>query len=101
MQLTMGKTAHNFMIRPVRDNVVVRPVGTQELSEGGIVVPKSFQKPSNKVEVMAVGPGIAGKPMAFSPGQIAFRVKDWGTEIWENGVQYFIMNQEALLATLN
>lgn len=91
------------MIRVVRDNVLIRPLPTDEVSEGGIIVPEHMRKPGCKVEIVAVGPGVKGSPMQFKPGQIAFRTKDAGkeSELWENGVQYFIVNQSWLLATLN
>lgn len=91
------------MIKVVRDNVLVRPLPSDEISEGGIIVPENMRKPSSKVEIVAVGPGTAKNPMQFIPGQIAFRTKDAGkdSELWENGVQYFILNQDWVLATLN
>lgn len=89
------------MIRVVRDNVLIKPLPADEISDGGIIVPENMRKPSNKVEVIDAGPGIAKSPMQFTKGQIAFRTKDCGTEIWENGVQYFIVNQGWILATLN
>lgn len=85
------------MIRPVRNNVVVRPLAGNVMSTGGIIVPESSRKPSNKVEIISVGAMVK----KLKVGQVGFRVKDWGDEIWKDGVQYFIMNEDAIIATLN
>lgn len=88
-------------MRMIRDKILFRPFAGSEISEGGIVVPESSRKPSNKGVIEDAGPGIAGKPMKFKKGDVVFRVKDWGDEIWQDGVQYFIMTQDSLLAKLN
>jgi chaperonin GroES len=87
-------------IRPIRTHVLVRPLESDGVSAGGIIVPNSYKEPSNKGEIIAVGNGTKNKRMKFKCGQIAFRVKSWGTEIEENGVKMFLMDQDALLATI-
>lgn len=88
-------------IRPIRNNVLVKCFESDSISSGGIVVPDSYKEESNKVEVIAVGNGTKTKPMKYQKGQIAFRVKSWGTPVQENGQLYYLMDQDALLATLN
>lgn len=88
-------------IQPIRTQVLVKPCESDSVSEGGIIVPESFREESNKVEVVAVGNGISNKPMRYTAGQIAFRVKGHGTPVEENGERYYLMDQDALLATLN
>jgi chaperonin GroES len=87
-------------IRPIRSQVLIRPLESDGVSAGGIFVPESYKEPSNKGEVVAVGNGTKVHPMKFKPGQTAFRVKGWGQEIEENGVKMFLMDQDALLATI-
>lgn len=70
---------------------------SDEISEGGIIVPENMRKPSNKVEVVAVGAMVKN----FHPGQIAFRIKDSGDEYIQDGQQYFVVNASWLIATLN
>lgn len=88
-------------IRPIRTQVLVKPCESDSVSEGGIIVPGSYLEESNKVEIIATGNGLKSKPMRYSPGQIAFRVKSHGTPVEENGELMYLMDQEALLATLN
>jgi chaperonin GroES len=87
------------MIKPVRNNVLVKPFKGSNISEGGIVVPDHLVKDSNKCEIIAVGTGTPNKPMTLKVGQIAFRVKDWGTPIEEDGVTYYLMDSSAIIAT--
>ena len=88
------------MIRPIRTNVLIKPCEADSISEGGIFVPDSFKPISNKGVVMAVGNGTKKSPMRFKKGDICFRVKDHGTELHENGETFFLMDQQALLATI-
>lgn len=88
-------------ILPIRTQVLVKPCESDSISEGGIIVPNNYKEESNKVEIIATGKGVKNKPMRYSAGQIAFRVKNHGTPIEENGELYYLMDQDALLATLN
>lgn len=85
-------------MRAIRNNVLVKPLPSDEKSEGGLIIPDSVKKPSNKVEVISVGSGVVGKPMKLKPGDIGYRVKDWGVEVMINGELHFIMEQDAILA---
>jgi chaperonin GroES len=87
------------MIKPIRDNILVKPLEADNISEGGIYVPDSAKKISNKVEIVAVGNGTDKKPMRLKKGNIAYRTKDWGEELIIDGETYFLMNQDAILAT--
>lgn len=87
-----------MQIKPIKQNVLVRPLESDNISEGGIIVPDSCKKDSNRVEVVAVGNGSKDKPMNRKVGDIGFRVKESGTEIWENGVKYFLMDQSWIIA---
>ena len=86
------------MIKPILDNVVVKPFPPNETTEGGLYVPDSVKKDSNKVTVVAVGGGTKKNPMKLKAGDVGFRVKEWGEEIIIDGGKYFIMNQSAIIA---
>ena len=88
------------MIKPIRNNVLVKPCPPDEMSTGGIIIADSFKEDSNKGIIKAVGNGTKNKPMKLKPGMTAFRVKDWGTPVEENGERFYLMDQEAILATL-
>ena len=86
------------MIQPVRNNVFVKCFPGREVSEGGVIVPESMRRPSNKVEVVAVGQGLPKKPMKLKVGDIGYRVKDWGNEIVIDGETYYQMDASAIIA---
>lgn len=85
-------------MQPIRNNILVKSCASDSVSAGGIIVPDSYKKDSNKVVVVKVGNGTKEKPMLLSPGQIGHRVKDWGTEILIDGEKHFLMEQEAIIA---
>jgi co-chaperonin GroES (HSP10) len=85
-------------MKPVRDNVLVRPCASDETTEGGIFIPESCRKPSNKVMIVEVGGGTSKKPMRLQKGATGFRVKDWGEEIIIDGERHFLMSQDAIIA---
>jgi chaperonin GroES len=86
------------MIQPIRNNVLVKCFEGDNVSKGGIIVPDAYKKESNKVEVVAVGNGSTKKPMRLKEGDIGYRVKDWGTEIIEDGQKYYLMDESAIIA---
>lgn len=76
------------------DNILFRPFESDKISDGGIIMPDSYIKESNKGEIVSVGNGVKD----LKEGQIAYRVKDWGTPLIENGVTYYIMKDKEILA---
>jgi len=83
---------------PILNNVLVKPYPSSEFSEGGLVIPDSVKKPSNKVLIVAVGGGTKKKPMLLKEGQTGFRVKSWGQEILVDNELHFLMDQSAIIA---
>lgn len=90
-------------MQAVRNQVILKPMLVDEKSVGGIIVPESFKKTSNKMEVLSAGRGTKIRPMHdyIKKGTIVYRVKDYGTEIHENGEKLFIMDMDAILAYEN
>lgn len=86
------------MIKPVRNNVLVKCFQGEAVSENGIVVPEAYRGESNRVEIVAVGTGTPKKPMKLKPGQIGYRVKFWGDLVEHNGEEYYIMDSSAIIA---
>lgn len=83
---------------PIRTQVLVKPYPSDEISEGGILIPENVRKPSNKVWIVKVGNGTKDKPMKLQPGETGFRVKDWGCPVIVDGELHFIMDQDAIIA---
>jgi chaperonin GroES len=86
-------------MQPIRNYILVKPFPPDEVSEGGIFVPESARKESNKVNVIAVGRGTKERPMRLKAGQVAYRIKEWGTPIDLEGERHYILEDAAILAT--
>lgn len=85
-------------MQPIRSQVLVKPFPPEEMSEGGIFVPASAQRINNKVTIVKVGNGTKDKPMKLKPGQVGYRVYEWGCPVMIDGELHFIMDQDAILA---
>lgn len=88
------------MIKPIRNQVLVKAFKEDEVSTGGIIVPESLRKYGCRVEIIEVGNGTKNRPMKLKKGQIGFRVKDWGVPVEDNGELYHLMDDSAILATM-
>ncbi len=88
------------MIQPIKDKILVQFEEGDEMSAGGIVVPESFRGRSNKGKVIAVGNGTKEKKMDIPVNATVWVVKDWGTEVIDNGVSYHLVEQSAVLGYL-
>lgn len=86
---------------PIKDNVLVKPFKSDEISSGGIIVSEAHREISNKVEVIAVGNGTKLLPMKWKAGDVAFRIKDCGDEVIIKGEKYFLVKSNWLIAKLN
>ena len=84
-------------MQPVRNNILTKPFAPDKISEGGILVPESARKENNKMFVIAVGRGTKERKMIFNPGDIVYRVKDWGTPIDIDGERHYIMDQNGII----
>jgi chaperonin GroES len=51
----------NMKFRPLHDRVVVKRIEAEEKSAGGIIIPDTAKEKPAQGEVIAVGPGEAGK----------------------------------------
>ncbi len=85
-------------MKPILNNVLVKPFPAQEVSLGGIVIPQSVREVNNKVMIVGVGNGSIKRPMYLKEGQTAHRVKDWGQEVMVDGELHFILDAQAIIA---
>ena len=85
-------------MQPIGNNVLVKCFPGSEVSEGNIFVPDSVRKESNKVQIIAVGPGTAKRKMYLKKGDIGYRVKDWGEPIIIDEETHYLMDDSAILA---
>jgi chaperonin GroES len=91
-------------LKPLFDNVVVKPSKAEEQTKSGIFIPDTAKEKPQKGEVVAVGEGRWDDngekrvPMDVKVGDIVV-YKEWGkTSIKVYGEEYFIMSQNDILA---
>lgn len=92
-------------IRPLSDNVLVKPLEAEEKTASGILLPDSAKEKPQIGEVMAVGPGNTTPkgeklPMNIKVGdKIVY--KKWGAdEVKVNGQDWLIVKQPDILAVM-
>jgi len=91
--------------RPLHDRVVVRRVGAEEKTAGGIIIPDTAQEKPQEGEVVAVGPGGRtedGKalPMAVKAGDRVLFGKWSGTEVTIDGEELLIMKESDIMGII-
>ena len=91
-------------LKPLWDNVVLKPVVVEKEGPGGIIIPEtvSKEKPS-KFEVIAIGPGKfndSGKrePMEVKVGDVVYCSRYAGDEFKVEDVEYRVVHQDSILA---
>lgn len=87
-------------MKPIKNQILFKPFLMDEKTEGGIIVPESYRAESDKGEIVEVGEGTKLRPMRLKKGDIGFRVHKWGTEVKKDGESYYLMDENAILATL-
>ncbi len=83
---------------PIQNQILFKPFPPDEITQGGLYVPESCRKVSNRGTIVKVGNGTAKRPMHLKEGTVGHRVLNWGTEILIDNEQYFLMDEEAILA---
>ena len=91
--------------RPLHDRVVVRRVGSEEKTAGGIIIPDTAQEKPQEGEVVAVGPGGRtddGKalPMDVKAGDRVLFGKWSGTEVTIDGEELLIMKESDIMGVI-
>lgn len=91
-------------IKPLADRVVIKNLESEETTKSGIVLTGSAKEKPQTAEVVAVGPGglVDGKEvkMTVKVGDKVIFSKYSGTEVKVDSVEYIIVRQNDLLATV-
>jgi len=93
-------------IKPLMDNVLIKPMEQSEQTKGGIFLPKTADKERpEQGKIVAVGPGkkdSSGKiiPMELKEGQKVLFTKYGPNEIKVDEKEYLITKQEDILAII-
>ena len=85
-------------MQPLHNNILFKPLPSNEVSEAGLFIPETARTPSDKGIIVKVGNGTEKRPMRLKEGTIAHRAKAWGTEVLIDGELHFIMDEGAILA---
>ena len=91
--------------RPLHDRVVVKRLGEEEKTAGGIIIPDTAQEKPMEGEVIAVGPGERsddGKltPLDVKAGDRILFGKWSGTEVKINGDDLLIMKESDIMGII-
>ncbi|MDA0786193.1 MAG: co-chaperone GroES [Proteobacteria bacterium] len=91
--------------RPLHDRVVVRRVGSDEKTAGGIIIPDTAQEKPSEGEVVSVGPGARtedGKVIAMDvkAGDRVLFGKWSGTEVTIDGEELLIMKESDIMGVI-
>ena len=91
--------------RPLHDRVVVRRVGSDEKTSGGIIIPDTAQENPSEGQVVSVGPGGRtedGKAidMDVKAGDLVLFGKWSGTEVSIDGEDLLIMKESDIMGVI-
>jgi len=92
-----------FNIKPLFDNILVKPIKAEEKTLGGIYLPESAKEKPQIGEVMAIGEGARddnGKliPMVVKVGQKVMFTKWGGNEAKVGNEEWKLVKQSDILA---
>jgi chaperonin GroES len=92
-------------LRPLDDNIIVKPAEAETKTKGGIVLPETAQERPLQGEVVAVGPGRtlrSGKRLepSVKPGDKVMFGKYSGSDVKVDGVDHKILREAEILAII-
>jgi chaperonin GroES len=92
-------------IKPLFDNVLIKPLEAEIKTASGIILPETAQQKPQTGEVIAVGPGrvtIKGEkePMVVKAGQKVVYKKWGGSDVKLNGEELVLVEQKDILAVI-
>ncbi|HEV8029947.1 MAG TPA: co-chaperone GroES [Stellaceae bacterium] len=91
--------------RPMHDRVLVRRVGQEEKTRGGIFIPDTVQEKPMEGEIIAVGPGSRGEDgtlhvLDVKTGDRVLFGKWSGTEVKLDGEDLMIMKESDIFGII-
>ena len=94
-----------MVLKPIFDNVLIKPLSAEQKTAGGILLPDSAQEKPQMGQVIAVGAGAVGDdgkiiPMVVSVGQKVMYKKWGGNEVKVNGEDMVLVEQKDILGIL-
>jgi chaperonin GroES len=91
--------------RPLHDRVVIRRVGQEEKTRGGIIIPDTAQEKPMEGEIVAAGPGARSEdgtlqPLDVKAGDRVLFGKWSGTEVKLDGEELIIMKESDIMGVI-
>jgi chaperonin GroES len=86
------------MIKAIREQVLIKPLPSNKVSRGGIIVADSFVERSSKGVVINTGRGTKNRPMEYQKDDIIFHIKTAGIEVIQDGEKYYLIPSMDILA---
>ncbi len=92
-------------IKPLFDNVLIRPLEAEAKTASGIILPDSAQEKPQMGQVVAIGPGKVTpkgekEPIVVKVGQKVMYKKWGGNEVKLNGEELILVEQKDILAII-
>ena len=92
-------------VKPLTDRVLIKPLETEEMKKGGIIIPDTAKEKPQEGEVIEVGPGRVSEegdkiPMEVKKGDKVLYGKYSGTEVTIDDVEYLIMRESDIFAII-
>ena len=91
--------------RPLHDKVLAKRLGSEDVTKGGIIIPDTAQEKPQEGQVVAVGTGRIMAdgtvvPLAVKRGDKILFSKYGGNEIFIEGQEYLILDENDILAVV-
>lgn len=91
--------------RPLHDRILVRRIGAEEKTAGGIIIPDTAKEKPQEGEVVAAGPDARDesgqlRPLEVKVGDRVLFGKWSGTEIKLNGEDVLIMKESDVMGVM-
>jgi len=91
--------------RPLHDRVLVKRVGSEEKTKGGIIIPDTAQEKPMEGKVIAAGKGVRGDdgklvPLDVKKGDRILFGKWSGTEVKMDGDELLIMKESDIMGII-
>jgi chaperonin GroES len=102
---TTGATATAVQLRPLADRVVVRPLGREEMTKSGIVLPDTAKEKPMRGTILAAGAGRRDDdgdriPLDVQVGDQVLFAKYAGTEFKLDDDELLILSEKDILAVV-
>ena len=101
----MGSTAVEVKLRPLGDRVLVKPLGREETTKSGIVLPDTAKEKPQRGTIVAVGAGRLDDdgdriPVDVEVGNEVLFAKYAGTEFEIDDEEFLVLQEKDILGVI-